>query len=231
MLFGWVYDCGTVSKQSYLKLAMNHLGLMVPPSNGGSRPTLNLVAVSHFDRGHISGLVSLLREFTVDTLLLPYMPLWQRLVLAFAEGIDSRQQVTQFFLNPARVVQALEGADVRQIVYVSGNGREPPRGQIGDAETQPGEGPWEPSFESMPPSGSDQRADAFAEEFPDFRDLKDVSGTQAVRRTCNQVFDDFVAHCESRMAKNDLAFATSRATARSWTRTGGRRSAMTSSRT
>jgi hypothetical protein len=27
-------------------------------------------------------------------------------------------------------------------------------------------------------------------------------------RTCNQVFDDFVAHCDSRMAKNDLAFAT-----------------------
>lgn len=49
---------------------------------------------------------------------------------------------------------------------------------------------------------------SFAEEFPDFRDLKDVSGTQAVRRTCNQVFDAFVAHCESRMAKNDLAFAT-----------------------
>jgi len=48
----------------------------------------------------------------------------------------------------------------------------------------------------------------FAEEFPDFRDLKEVGGTQAARRTCNQVFDDFVAHCESRMAKNDLAFAT-----------------------
>jgi integrase len=48
---------------------------------------------------------------------------------------------------------------------------------------------------------------SFAEEFPDFRDLKDVSGA-APRRTCNQVFDDFIAHCESRMAKNDLAFAT-----------------------
>jgi integrase len=48
----------------------------------------------------------------------------------------------------------------------------------------------------------------FSEEFPDFRDLKEVSGPQAVRRTCNQVFDDFMAHCESRMAKNDLAYAT-----------------------
>ena len=48
----------------------------------------------------------------------------------------------------------------------------------------------------------------FSEEFSDFRDLKEVSGPQAVRRTCNQVFDDFMAHCESRMAKNDLAYAT-----------------------
>lgn len=48
----------------------------------------------------------------------------------------------------------------------------------------------------------------FAEEFPDFRDLRYVTGLLASRRTCNQVFDDFVTHCESRMTKNDLAFAT-----------------------
>ena len=35
-----------------------------------------------------------------------------------------------------------------------------------------------------------------------------MSGVQVKRQTCNQVFDNFVAHCESRMAKNDLAFAT-----------------------
>jgi hypothetical protein len=40
----------------------------------------------------------------------------------------------------------------------------------------------------------------FAEEFSDFRDLGNASGVPS-RRTCNQVFDDFVAHCESRMAK------------------------------
>ncbi len=48
----------------------------------------------------------------------------------------------------------------------------------------------------------------FAEEFPDFRDLNDITGPLASRRTCNQVFDDFITHSESRMTKNDLAFAT-----------------------
>jgi integrase len=47
----------------------------------------------------------------------------------------------------------------------------------------------------------------FAEEFPEFRDIKKLTGTLA-RRTCNEVFDEFMTHCESRLAKNDLAFAT-----------------------
>lgn len=47
----------------------------------------------------------------------------------------------------------------------------------------------------------------FAEEFPDYRDLDEV--VHAGRpRTCNDLFDEFIKRCESRMAKNDLAFAT-----------------------
>jgi integrase len=49
----------------------------------------------------------------------------------------------------------------------------------------------------------------FAEEFPDFRDIDYVEGGGAAdRRTCNDVFDDFLKHAESRVSKGDLAFAT-----------------------
>jgi integrase len=49
----------------------------------------------------------------------------------------------------------------------------------------------------------------FAEEFPDFRDIDHVEGGGATeRRTCNDVFDDFLRHTESRVSKGDLAFAT-----------------------
>ena len=48
---------------------------------------------------------------------------------------------------------------------------------------------------------------SFAEEFPDYRYMKDLGDARGAR-TCTEVFDDFMAHCESRMAKNDLAFAT-----------------------
>jgi integrase len=47
----------------------------------------------------------------------------------------------------------------------------------------------------------------FAEEFPDFRDI-DKLGEAAGRRTCSEVFDEFVSHTQSRVDRNDLAFAT-----------------------
>jgi len=47
----------------------------------------------------------------------------------------------------------------------------------------------------------------FAEEFPDYRGLAKVDSS-ARALTCNAVFDDFLQHCESRMAKSDLAFIT-----------------------
>ena len=47
----------------------------------------------------------------------------------------------------------------------------------------------------------------FADEFPNFRDLKKL-GSASAPRTCNDVFDEFMTHCQSRMERNDLAFAT-----------------------
>jgi hypothetical protein len=48
---------------------------------------------------------------------------------------------------------------------------------------------------------------SFAEEFPDYRFLRRIDGAAKVR-SCNQVFDDFLEHCESRLAKEDMAAAT-----------------------
>jgi hypothetical protein len=48
---------------------------------------------------------------------------------------------------------------------------------------------------------------SFMEEFPDFRDWQKLVPHSSYR-TCNQVFDQYLAHCESRLAKNDLSFAT-----------------------
>ncbi len=47
----------------------------------------------------------------------------------------------------------------------------------------------------------------FADEFPDYRFMKNVAAP-AIQRTCDQVFDEFLAECDSRVAKKDLAFVT-----------------------
>jgi hypothetical protein len=49
----------------------------------------------------------------------------------------------------------------------------------------------------------------FAEEFPDYRFIKNVEAPQK-RRTCDQVFDEFLLACDSRVAKKDLALVTAR---------------------
>lgn len=48
---------------------------------------------------------------------------------------------------------------------------------------------------------------SFADEFPDYRYLKRLIGCARVR-TCDAVFDEFLAHCEARVARHDLATVT-----------------------
>ena len=47
----------------------------------------------------------------------------------------------------------------------------------------------------------------FDQEFPNYRFLRRVVDPSQVR-TCDQVFDQFIAHCESRFRRDDLAWAT-----------------------
>ena len=54
---------------------------------------------------------------------------------------------------------------------------------------------------------------SFVEEFPDSRNLRNLPiGPAATApgkaRTCNQVFDAYLRHCEMRVANNDLAYST-----------------------
>jgi integrase len=48
---------------------------------------------------------------------------------------------------------------------------------------------------------------SFAEEFPDYRHLSRTP-REGAARTCGQVFDEYLAHCEARVARHDLAAVT-----------------------
>jgi hypothetical protein len=111
--FQWVYDCGTTSEAKYVRAGLRDVKKL---SRGRQR--LDILTLSHFDRDHISGVCDLLRKYSVGTLLLPYMPLWQRLVIGFEEGVPPDSKLIRFFVSPATYLSRVPGANIERILYV-----------------------------------------------------------------------------------------------------------------
>jgi len=120
--FLWVYDCGTSSSKSLVEngiMRLNHFA--------GDQKRIDLLTLSHFDQDHISGVVSLLKDFKIGTLLLPYMPLAERLVLAFDGGSGGMDDpLFDFYLNPVAFLLAQDGPGVGRILFVPPSGNEGP---------------------------------------------------------------------------------------------------------
>lgn len=122
--YRWVYDCGTSSSKRHLNSSIAALEERVEKKSG-SKPILDLVVVSHFDHDHISGLVSLLSKFRVRDLLLPYLPLWQRLAIASLEGRSPRSMLSRFLINPTAFVLRLPEGSVERILFAAPGGQAP----------------------------------------------------------------------------------------------------------
>lgn len=120
--FLWVYDCGTVSDQMYVVNAVERL-----KSYAGNRSKIDLLILSHFDRDHISGVVRLISELAVGTLVLPYMPLAQRLEIAFKDhSYSPSDPFTDFCINPVRYLLSQEQSDLGRILLIPYSGVEGP---------------------------------------------------------------------------------------------------------
>lgn len=120
--FRWVYDCGTVSVQKGIDSSIEKL----EHACGEKKPRIDLLVISHFDRDHISGLIKLLAKFSVGTLLLPYMPLWQRLFHGLAAKVGMQDELMDFFLNPAEYISNINGAEVAELIFVPSTDGEGP---------------------------------------------------------------------------------------------------------
>ena len=157
--FHWIYDCGTDSGNQILTEAIDRL--VISLSRRGPKPLINLLAISHFDRDHINGLTALLPKFAVEALLLPYMPLWQRLTAAAAEGIGAEEPLFAFFINPVAYVAGIDGGEVGRIILVppSGDGESPPDGGEGAPPLGPDDSSWQLQADVAKPSDDDQQID------------------------------------------------------------------------
>lgn len=113
--FRWVYDCGTESDAPRLK---DQLDELCGACGDVEKPVLNLLAISHFDRDHVSGIPELLKRFQVHTILLPFMPLWQSVAAALQNGADKDEAILEYFVDPITYFARQDNAQIRQIIFV-----------------------------------------------------------------------------------------------------------------
>lgn len=93
--FHWVYDCGTNSSQ---KLIQNAVQKYNQQENNAD---IDLLVLSHFDKDHISGVKELLKNGRkIKRWIVPYYPLWQRLVIALLLDIQPDDEEWAFYQNP-----------------------------------------------------------------------------------------------------------------------------------
>ena len=123
--FQWVYDCGTSNSQKLIQRAVDGL------AHGITNEELQMVVLSHFDRDHINGLIILLDKFKIKLLILPYIPLTERLMQAFADGVDSQSEEIGIYIDPIGAIRKLgEEGSIEQIVLV------PPSNEAPTAELE-----------------------------------------------------------------------------------------------
>lgn len=110
--FQWVYDCGTSSSQRLVRNALAKFKRRINPRK------LDLVVISHFDADHISGMVQLLNDVGTNTIMLPWAPLWHRLVIGYAQGLVPDDPEFAFYTDPAQYLVDQAGDGFDKIVFV-----------------------------------------------------------------------------------------------------------------
>lgn len=136
----WVFDCGTDSSDDLIDVALTGFERQ-QKAHGVS--SIRLAVLSHFDNDHVSGFVRLLDRFPVRTLLLPYIPRWQRLLIALSEGVTADDDRLAFYLDPTAYLMEASKGQIEEVVYVTAAGREDEPGLSEDPEAgfDPDEGP------------------------------------------------------------------------------------------
>lgn len=122
--FRWVYDCGTLSGSALVENGLDRLEADVKRHSAG-KPSLDLVAISHFDTDHLSGLADLLTRFRVGTLMLPFTHLAHRLRHMFSQRPYTAKANRAYYIDPIGTILAMEGVDIGQILLVPPSTGEP----------------------------------------------------------------------------------------------------------
>jgi len=74
----WMYDCGSYSRRCYVDREVDYLRSLSPPGQG-SRPTLDVLYLSHFHEDHVNRLALIAASFDVKRVVIPRTSALERL--------------------------------------------------------------------------------------------------------------------------------------------------------
>ena len=119
--YRWVYDCGSSTAK---RLVTNAVADLKRECEGKK---IDLLTLSHFHNDHISGVVDLLTEIGAKTVMLPWAPLWHRLLIGFDQGLRADDREMLFFVDPVRYFAEEAGDGFEQVLFVErSTGEGPP---------------------------------------------------------------------------------------------------------
>lgn len=110
--YRWVYDCGTSSPQRLVTNAIDDL------KRDCQGEKIDLLTLSHFHNDHISGVVELLKKIGAKTIMLPWAPLWHRLLIGFEQGFQADDPEMLFFVDPVQYLAQEAGDGFEQVLFV-----------------------------------------------------------------------------------------------------------------
>ncbi|MCL3881033.1 MBL fold metallo-hydrolase [Marivita sp. GX14005] len=110
--YRWVYDCGSSSGK---RLVTNAIDDLKRDCRGEK---IDLLTLSHFHNDHISGVVELLNVIGAKTVMLPWAPLWHRLLIGFEQGLRAEDPEMLFYVDPVQYFTQEAGDGFEQVLFV-----------------------------------------------------------------------------------------------------------------
>lgn len=147
--YRWVYDCGSSTSKRLVKNGIES----VKADCGGHR--LDLLTLSHFHSDHINGVVELLKKVGTRTLMLPWAPLWHRLVIGFEQGLQASDAEMLFYIDPVAYLSQEAGDRFEGVLFVMpSDGDGPPFLTDPTSPPPPAEGPEDRGKDDGPGEGA-----------------------------------------------------------------------------
>lgn len=135
--YRWVYDCGSSTAK---RLVSNAIGEVKSRCRDDR---LDLLTISHFHNDHINGVVEILKRVGAKTVMLPWAPLWHRLAIGYAQGLQAGDAEFRFFVDPVAYLIEEAGDGFDRVLFVMPSEDEGP--------------PFDPdlTMPELPPEGPD----------------------------------------------------------------------------